>query len=399
MDTFDRFTPAHAAIGLMMVDPDILAYAMQRLTPDDIPDDQLRELFSEIIEKYREQGSFTQADALCLRNRELAAACLRSASEFGGISEARKWVNAIKDQSTAQQVAVIALDMAAPGKSRDDLLEQAAQITTLLQEQDGTGDIVGAAAVAGQWLTAQNNRTDTQIKTGLAPLDYRLHMEKGMFIVEGGRPSAGKTALALQQMLAMAKAGHKCVFFSLETSPELLFERLVSNWAHIPLDDLVHKRRPPNDPELARAADELSRLPFWLVSAAGKSVQWMASVAASKNAEVLFVDYLQLIPQRGTSRYEQVTKTSLQLHTLAQQSKRLVIGLAQLNRETDGTEPTLRNLRESGQIEQDADGIVLLGNGPQGYSFTLAKNKRGIIGKLRIVFDGTYQTFFEVVDL
>lgn len=387
-------------MACIMAEPRYLEYAQRKgLTPKHFTAPGMAELYSEVVAIAQKNGTFKQADVLCLHDPELAADCLRVCGGFGSVDDAETWIDAVINSGIAQQVAVIALDMAAPGKDRDTLLEQAAQITTLLQSQDDNAAIWDAGAVAGQWLTAQNNRTDTQIKTGLAPLDYRLHMEKGMFIVEGGRPSAGKTALALQQMLAMARAGHRCIFFSLETSPELLFERLVSNWGHIPLDDLVHKRRPPQDPELAHAADELSRLPFWLVSAAGKSVQWMASVAASKNAEVVFVDYIQLIPQRGTSRYEQVTRTSLQLHTLAQQSKRLVIGLAQLNRETDGTEPTLRNLRESGQIEQDADGIVLLGNGPQGYSFTLAKNKRGIIGKLRIVFDGTYQTFFEVVDL
>ena len=109
------------------------------------------------------------------------------------------------------------------------------------------------------------------------------------------------------------------------------------------------------------------------------------------------MDYLQLIPGRGNSRYEVVTNISMQLHTLAQTTGRLVVALAQINR--GGVDaPKVQDLKESGQIEQDADAIILLGKGETEYYFSLAKNKRGITGDLHIAFDGTYQRFMEMTD-
>ena len=129
----------------------------------------------------------------------------------------------------------------------------------------------------------------------------------------------------------------------------------------------------------------------------GKSVAWCSAVAAARSADVLIFDYMQLIPAKGTSRYEQVTRISMNLHTLAQTSGRLVVALAQIRR-NGNAKPSMEDLKESGQIEQDADAVMLLAKGEDDYSFELAKNKRGITGRLPIVFNGTTQTFYEGMD-
>ena len=74
---------------------------------------------------------------------------------------------------------------------------------------------------------------------------------------------------------------------------------------------------------------------------------------------MVFIDYLTLLSSDGKSLYEKATNASKGLHTMAQQSKIAVVALSQLNRAGDG-EPTMINLRESGQIEQDADAILFL---------------------------------------
>lgn len=122
--------------------------------------------------------------------------------------------------------------------------------------------------------------------------------------------------------------------------------------------------------------------------------------AAQLEAEVVFIDYLSLIKGEGKSLYERVTNISMELHTFAQQAKVTVVALSQLNRDDRG-EPGLTNLRESGQIEQDADGVILLfepARAEPGVNriLSVAKNKEGRTGEIPLCFDGSLQRFREV---
>lgn len=122
---------------------------------------------------------------------------------------------------------------------------------------------------------------------------------------------------------------------------------------------------------------------------------------------MVFIDYLQLIHQAGAKdRYSAVTEISMALHEFAQSTGTLVVALAQLNREAAraGIPPTAADLRESGQIEQDADAIILLAQNvttkkrpEQHYHFALEKNKEGNVGSLDITFQMETQQFKECV--
>ncbi len=393
MSIYEGGTAEHAAVGCCIVDNMALLYAIGKLTKSDFEIREIGDLFAEIEAVYTRKGRFGQEDALLLKDRDLAMACMNTVGMFGGLDAAKEWIDAVKDASVVRRVAEKALTMATNSMTKESALALSAEIVELLHEGDATDDWDIKSAI-NRWLL-ELGQESKQFPTGIAKCDAVLQMEPGMFLVIGGRPSAGKTALGLQMMMNMAKHGKRCVFFSLETSPTLLLERMASNWGHIPYEDYTKRRRGPDDPQTLLAVEELEALPIDLVPAAGHTVQWMASIAAQKHADVIFIDYLQLIPQKGDGRYEQVTKTSMELHTLAQQSHLLVIALAQLNREIAGV-PTLRNLKESGQIEQDADGIILLNNTPDEYYFEIAKNKRGITGSVNMTFDGAYQTFYEV---
>ena len=114
-------------------------------------------------------------------------------------------------------------------------------------------------------------------------------------------------------------------------------------------------------------------------------------------ADVIFVDYLTLMKASGKTPYERATQISMDLHTLAQQMEMAVIALAQLNRAGKG-DPDMTSLRESGQIEQDADAILLIHWPDQEDStreLIIAKNKEGETGKNFLRFDGKHQTFSE----
>ena len=129
------------------------------------------------------------------------------------------------------------------------------------------------------------------------------------------------------------------------------------------------------------------------------TVMDIRATALYRRHEIIIIDYLQLIQSTGSSRYEQVTNISLGLHTMAQSMGVTVVALSQLARAgRESGSPTMASLRESGQIEQDADLILLLYledqdkmHGPR--IMRIAKNKEGTCPSIKLDFDGKRQIF------
>ena len=232
----------------------------------------------------------------------------------------------------------------------------------------------------------------------LAALNEQLFVQPGDFIIQGGYPSAGKTAFALQCAWLWSRE-KKVGFFSLETSPEKLFDRLIATAVGIPMGDI--KRNRLKDADWARLCgmnDEVIRRKLDLIPAAGMTPADIRGVTVTKGYEIIIIDYLQLLTAEGGSRTEQVTNISMALHSMAQTLGVTVIGLSQLKRSSEGGGPRNADLRESGQLEQDADVVMLLflekEKNPMGNRILrISKNKEGTTGELVLAFDGNSQTF------
>lgn len=232
-------------------------------------------------------------------------------------------------------------------------------------------------------------------------LQDKLYAEAGDFIILGGYPSDGKSALALQMAYHMA-ATKRVGFFSLETSDRKLFDRMMSSVAKIPMERIKTNGMQDADWEQAgKLSSEINARHLEYIQASGMSVADIQAVSYAQRYDVIFVDYLQLVSSKGKDRFSIVTDISIGLHTMAQSTGIAVIALAQLNRpekRKDGLtpEPTLSSLRESGQIEQDAD-IVFMLYRPSFQESTrelmILKNKEGKLGRITLDFDGAYQTF------
>ena len=139
-------------------------------------------------------------------------------------------------------------------------------------------------------------------------------------------------------------------------------------------------------------------LDLHVVEASGWTVEQIKSKALQLKATVIMIDYLSLIQGNGNSTYEKVSNISIALHTMAQRTKIAVIALSQLSREGKNA-PDMTSLRESGQIEQDADCILLLhtvepDNPHSDRELIIAKNKEGQTGKIPLTFKGEYQKFY-----
>lgn len=239
---------------------------------------------------------------------------------------------------------------------------------------------------------------------GLPDLDRTLYVGAGKFVIIGGYASDGKTALALSAAWEMSKK-HRVGFYSLETDDGTLMDRLVSRVTRIEMGRIKQSSLEQEDYDsVAAAAEKIIAHDLELVMAAGMTVADMIAHAQSRRYHVIYVDYVQLIrsdrPRSG--RTEQITGISIDLHTAAQSTGITIIGLSQLTRpeKTGGyrVAPSMSSLRESGQLEQDADAIILLyreqPEDPKSRRvLKVAKNKEGEVGKFYLAFDGSTQTF------
>lgn len=244
---------------------------------------------------------------------------------------------------------------------------------------------------------------------GLPTLDRSIQSELGDFNVLGGYPSSGKTLLSLQIALAMAKR-YRVGYYSLETRPEKLADRLFSHLSGTALGAI--KSCALTDGDWGRIAGAVSgfseHCPFDVIRAAGSSVADLAADAVARKYQVIFVDYIQLLKVPGIKpgdRYAMVTVISSELHLFAQQHNVAVIALSQLSRPENSkagkVPPGLHSLRESGQIEQDADSVILVypsdaNDNRSNRMIKIAKNKDGPRAVFEVSFDGATQTMAEI---
>ena len=192
-------------------------------------------------------------------------------------------------------------------------------------------------------------------------LDKLIHVTGGDVAVIGGRPSAGKTALALQFAFEMAKT-RQVGFFSYETSNAKLYDRTIANQTATSFKRIMRNRLDKADYGRIRACRELLTAPkLDFLETTGMTVSEIGAYAMAHHYDVIFIDYLQKIPApKVRDSFQRVSEVSDGLQQLARRTGKTIVALSQLKRGNDDAAPTMSDLRESGQIEQDADVIMLL---------------------------------------
>ncbi len=247
------------------------------------------------------------------------------------------------------------------------------------------------------------------VKWGLGGLDQEVHAAGGDMVVIGGYPSAGKTAFALQISFAMART-RRVGFFSYETAADKLHDRTVACQAQLSFRQIMTGKL--EEADFQRVYELRSRLTapgLELIEANGMTVSAISSYAMAHHYDVVLVDYLQKIPAarggRPANDFERVSQVSSDLQQLGRTTGKVVIALSQLSRaerKRGGDRPsipTMSSLRQSGQIEQDADVVMLLyKKDPEAplsqRVLDVAKNKDGESGlHMLLDFDGDKQRF------
>ena len=239
---------------------------------------------------------------------------------------------------------------------------------------------------------------------GFAALNDKVKISQGRFGVLAAESSVGKTALALQIALGIARGGKRVGFFSLETSAPDAMDRIMAQTTDAPLPAIKGKRLDEAwQRALVREIERSWELPFELIEAAGSTVEDLRAVTLQRRYEVIFVDYVQLLQAEGENPAQQVRSISMDLHRMAQQLGVTVVGLSQVTpppKDQKGRRAELGkdNLRESHQLIHDAEFILIMDlSDITDYSSTrilkVDKNKDGPCCRMLLRFDARHMRF------
>lgn len=384
-------------LGALLAQPDLAPYSLPDLDVEHFAPD-VQPVFAAVSGFWNSTGTL-DAVQICERYPDLKTAVMGCFDEWSAECvratrpNVEKWTQLVLEQAALtkfQSLAFQAGSSLTTFADLPDLYSKMGEALTLDREEQ---DFKPIGELVDNYVRKLNEKPK-YIPSGIPVLDKHLHLAPGNLFIIGGRPSAGKTALSLQMACEQARRGLRVCYFSLETDPDTLTARIISNRLAVPLADVKSKTVPQSD--LDSLAD-LHKLPLFIRSASGKGTGWIKAQAQRMKAQVIFIDYLQLLTaSKAKDRYQQITSISIALHELAQTTGILVVALAQLNRNAAHASPSTADLKESGQLEQDADAILLLSADKEEYQAILAKNKEGKIGEIPLTFDKTRQRFLSV---
>jgi replicative DNA helicase len=257
----------------------------------------------------------------------------------------------------------------------------------------------------------------TGTPSGFKDLDEKTGgFQPGNLIVLAARPSMGKSALVTNMAENAVLKGHAVALFSLEMSESELAQRFVASQANIKGEDLRRGKVPEHRwPKILEACQRLGSAPMFVDDSSDTGVLEVRAKSRRLHTQVegglglIIIDYLQLMRHEGhvDSRVEQVGQISRGLKGLARELNVPVIALSQLSRAVeqrarDDKKPILSDLRESGQIEQDADLVMFIYRDEYYNKDTeregeadiiIAKHRNGPVGDVVLTFRKEYPKF------
>ena len=248
------------------------------------------------------------------------------------------------------------------------------------------------------------------ITTGLSTLDeFTTGYRDGELTYVGALPGRGKTSVMLQGMFAAARAGVRTGIISLEMRANQLIKRLTVMASDLEAWKMRDaKKMNTNDFALAlREAENLAHLPVFCCDVDGLRASDITSMARrmvrNDGVRILFVDFVQIVQSVGRTQKEAIDQVSAALRSIAKiLNIPVVVGSQLARRDADVNRvPTLQDLRESGNLEQDAHNVLLLYRpvDRETSEFTgkdqiiVAKSREGATGALPVVYDTRSLTY------
>ena len=326
---------------------------------------------------------------------------------------ARHYAQIVHDYSLRRQLLRAAGRIAKATHDKESAQDALTTSLTLLAGIDqqlapevfNSGDAVDDFLVDVQdWM--DNPRDVWGLPTGIHDLDHVTGgLELAEFVILAGRPSMGKSALALQIARHVAEQGYGVAFFSLEMGLKQLMMRMVCSGARVNSDTL--KRGLLDEEGKTKLWQEMAHvqtLPIWWCCRSGITVHEAASEVAKLQTQgdlsLVVFDYLQLSHGEGENQNVRVGRISQGLAHMAKSLNCCVLALSQLSRAIEARSspvPRMSDLRDSGSLEQDADKILFVHRDGTTAQLTLAKNRNGKsdVGVRDLVFLEEYATFVD----
>ncbi len=418
-----------AVLGSMLIDPDCVKHVMDRLRPEDFYLRQNREIFETIytmfsysrpidgitvFEEMQKSGLTDDNTRSYLAQLMEITPTSANVMEYAAIVQDKALLRSVA-QAAGEITALVQEGMGEAG----GILEASEQKIYAIRRGRSAQEMVPLRQVLPDVLDRLGEMSEHEnhlpgLSTGLSAIDQKITgLNKSDLILLAARPGMGKTSLALNVALNVAKGGKTVAVFSLEMSREQLTTRLLSSEALVENNRLrTGLLRETDWEKIAGAATVLNRLDIRIDDNPLLSVADMnAKCRRLDGLSLVVVDYLQLMTSAGGSarggenRQQVVSDMSRMLKIMAKELNVPVICLSQLSRaneKRDDKRPMLSDLRESGAIEQDADIVLFLyrddyyNEDSEKHNIAeciVAKNRHGETGKVELRWMPEYTQF------
>ena len=347
-------------------------------------------------------------------------------NETPGAANVRAYAKILRERSSLRSLISAGNQIsgnayATDGRSASDLVDEAERLVFEIAEKGSRGRVgfrplknILPDAVDRIDLLHQSGGDITGIPTGYNEFDkLTAGLQAGELIVIAGRPSMGKTALAIN-IAENAAIGARVptAIFSMEMPSQQLAFRMISSLGRVDQTHLRTGKFPDEDwSRINTAVQLMSDAPIFIDDSASLSPTEIRARARRLKREhdlgLIVVDYLQLMQVHGSTenRATEISEISRSLKALAKELELPIIALSQLNRSVEqrpDKRPVMSDLRESGAIEQDADLIVFIyreevynqDTPRKGVAdISIAKQRNGPIGDFPLTFVGRFTKF------
>jgi len=400
----------HAVLGAAFLDPSLVPIICGELTADDFYTPQAATVFISINSLWQAEKPIDLATVTAELERT------GDIERVGGISflcdllsytpttaNTRAYIDLLHDsrrRRTFERGMREAVEQAEQGES--------GYITKAIDTMDAV-NVIGASGVetVADIMPAAINRLGDNtrgISSGFSMLDYTSGgFGKGHLIIIAARPAIGKTSFACNIAANLARVGMVLPFFSIEMSKEEITERMMLSEAQVDRYKAVQSAGAMQ--AVIDISERISSWKLYIDDRGSLSVGQVVSTShkikqIEKRLDCVFIDYLQLMQTDGRSenRNQEIGAISRRLKQMAKELKCPVIVLAQLNRAAEGRRPTVADLRDSGEIEQNADMVILLHREKDTDTQTtviIGKNRHGKTGDIDFVWHPEYTRFLE----
>lgn len=393
-----------AVIGALLIDPEpVLPIISSQLTEDDFEQENNRSIFSAALRLQRAEKTI-DAVSLCTESKVPQSYIMELMNYTPTAAYVQSYIDGTITASIGRRLLLAAKSVEeriVGGEAPESVCGWLHSETENMAETRMQSDVISSLDACTEFFNDISGGKRQYIGTGYDNIDRVMKLVNGGLYILAARPGCGKTTLALQIADKVAKAGNAVLFVSLEMTTGQISAKRIATQSGVPYDTVYNGTANAEEWEkITMACGKISEWPVYINrrdTAKVSDIEFMAR--NTKGLSLVIIDYLGLIRQpEGKSLYEKTTCTSGQLKHLAKTLNVPVICLAQLNREVEGRQgerPRLADLRDSGAIEQDADGVMMLyrnmdDDAPETNARTLqcyiAKNRHGKMGDLVFQF-------------